>query len=178
MAWTRRMYRENNCWSVLFFKAKTGEGTCATFLPAAVQWEAMTFFTESVMGQFFKVLEKEVKPIDLPLITTPTYNFLLAFIEAEWTGQVCAYVEQFAWILLAEAASEVKLLIPCSVLFLRILLLLTRSCLLIKAWSCCMLYWTTRLGIPSSCPASSPTCPPSSPLSYIAQKFYLKCSLR
>lgn len=45
---------------LVFYKAKTGEGMCSTFSPAAAQWEAMTFFTESVMGQLFKVLEKEV----------------------------------------------------------------------------------------------------------------------
>ncbi|KAG7314070.1 hypothetical protein KOW79_022566 [Hemibagrus wyckioides] len=44
--------------------SKTGEGMCSTFSPAAVQWEAMTFFTESVMGQLFKVLEKEKLPVD------------------------------------------------------------------------------------------------------------------
>ncbi|KAK3523336.1 hypothetical protein QTP86_029488 [Hemibagrus guttatus] len=44
--------------------SKTGEGICLTLSPAAVQWEAMTFFTESVMGQLFKVLEKEKLPVD------------------------------------------------------------------------------------------------------------------
>ncbi|XP_046699270.1 exportin-5 isoform X1 [Silurus meridionalis] len=44
--------------------SKPGEGTCSTFSPTAVQWEAMTFFTESVMGQLFKVLEKEKLPVD------------------------------------------------------------------------------------------------------------------
>lgn len=29
---------------------------------SAVQWDAMTFFTESVFGQLFKILEKEVRP--------------------------------------------------------------------------------------------------------------------
>ncbi|XP_053475356.1 exportin-5 isoform X2 [Ictalurus furcatus] len=44
--------------------SKTGEGMCSTFSPAAVQWEAMTFLTESVLGQIFKVLEKEKLPVD------------------------------------------------------------------------------------------------------------------
>ncbi|KAF5895633.1 exportin-5 isoform X2, partial [Clarias magur] len=43
---------------------KAGEGTYSTFSPAVAQWEAMTFFTESVMGQLFKVLEKEKLPVD------------------------------------------------------------------------------------------------------------------
>lgn len=50
----------------MFFKAcspaaGTGEGTlCSVFSPSFVQWEAMTFFLESVINQMFRTLEKEV----------------------------------------------------------------------------------------------------------------------
>ncbi|XP_056117862.1 exportin-5-like [Rhinichthys klamathensis goyatoka] len=37
---------------------------CSALSPSAVQWDAMTFFTESVFGQLFKILEKEKLPID------------------------------------------------------------------------------------------------------------------
>uniref|UniRef100_A0A8C1Z229 Exportin 5 n=1 Tax=Cyprinus carpio TaxID=7962 RepID=A0A8C1Z229_CYPCA len=40
------------------------EGVCSALSPSAVQWDAMTFFTESVFGQLFKILEKEKIPID------------------------------------------------------------------------------------------------------------------
>lgn len=55
-------YTEMIIADLVFYEAKTGDGACSTLSPAAVQWEAMTFFTESVMGQLFKVLEKEVEP--------------------------------------------------------------------------------------------------------------------
>lgn len=55
-----RKYTETIIPDLVFSKAKTGEGMCSTFSPAAVQWEAMTFLTESVLGQIFKILEKEV----------------------------------------------------------------------------------------------------------------------
>ncbi|XP_072526309.1 exportin-5 [Salminus brasiliensis] len=45
-------------------KSKNGEGLCTVLSPSVVQWEAMTFFAESVMGQLFKVLEKEKLPVD------------------------------------------------------------------------------------------------------------------
>ncbi|XP_076867648.1 exportin-5 [Brachyhypopomus gauderio] len=44
--------------------SKSGEGFCSVLSPSAVQWDAVTFFTESVMGQLFKVLEKEKLPVD------------------------------------------------------------------------------------------------------------------
>ncbi|MBN3324059.1 XPO5 protein, partial [Atractosteus spatula] len=44
--------------------SKTGEGLCSIFSPSVVQWDAMTFFTESVVGQLFKNVEEEKLPID------------------------------------------------------------------------------------------------------------------
>uniref|UniRef100_A0A8C2CAF5 Exportin-5 n=1 Tax=Cyprinus carpio TaxID=7962 RepID=A0A8C2CAF5_CYPCA len=44
--------------------SKTEKGVCSALSPSAVQWDAMTFFTESVFGQLFKILEKEKIPID------------------------------------------------------------------------------------------------------------------
>ncbi|XP_048061811.1 exportin-5-like isoform X1 [Megalobrama amblycephala] len=44
--------------------SKTEKGLCSALLPSAVQWDAMTFFTESVFGQLFKILEKEKLPMD------------------------------------------------------------------------------------------------------------------
>uniref|UniRef100_A0A672NMW9 Exportin 5 n=1 Tax=Sinocyclocheilus grahami TaxID=75366 RepID=A0A672NMW9_SINGR len=40
------------------------KGLCSALSLTAVQWDAMTFFTESVLGQLFKILEKEKIPID------------------------------------------------------------------------------------------------------------------
>uniref|UniRef100_A0A8C1ZL50 Exportin 5 n=1 Tax=Cyprinus carpio TaxID=7962 RepID=A0A8C1ZL50_CYPCA len=40
------------------------KGLCSALSLSAVQWDAMTFFTESVFGQLFKILEKEKIPID------------------------------------------------------------------------------------------------------------------
>ncbi|XP_064173017.1 exportin-5 isoform X1 [Anguilla rostrata] len=44
--------------------SKTAEGLCSVLSPSAVQWDAMTFFTESVVGQLFKTLDKEKLPIE------------------------------------------------------------------------------------------------------------------
>ncbi|XP_066552566.1 exportin-5 isoform X2 [Amia ocellicauda] len=44
--------------------SKTAEGLCSIFSPSVVQWDAMTFFTESVVGQLFKNVEKEKLPTD------------------------------------------------------------------------------------------------------------------
>uniref|UniRef100_A0A4W4ERH4 Importin N-terminal domain-containing protein n=1 Tax=Electrophorus electricus TaxID=8005 RepID=A0A4W4ERH4_ELEEL len=44
--------------------SKSGEGFCSVLSPSVVQWDAMTFFTESVMGQLFKILDKEKLPVD------------------------------------------------------------------------------------------------------------------
>ncbi|XP_063094880.1 exportin-5 isoform X2 [Cavia porcellus] len=45
--------------------AGTGEGTlCSVFSPSFVQWEAMTFFLESVINQMFRTLEKEAIPVN------------------------------------------------------------------------------------------------------------------
>uniref|UniRef100_A0A8C6H0Z6 Exportin-5 n=1 Tax=Mus spicilegus TaxID=10103 RepID=A0A8C6H0Z6_MUSSI len=44
--------------------AGTGEGGfCSIFSPSYVQWEAMTFFLESVINQMFRTLDKEELPI-------------------------------------------------------------------------------------------------------------------
>lgn len=44
-----------------FPTAGTGEGSlCSIFSPSFVQWEAMTFFLESVINQMFRTLDKEV----------------------------------------------------------------------------------------------------------------------
>uniref|UniRef100_A0A672NKI2 Exportin 5 n=1 Tax=Sinocyclocheilus grahami TaxID=75366 RepID=A0A672NKI2_SINGR len=46
--------------------SKTEKGLCSALSLTAVQWDAMTFFTESVLGQLFKILEKEVRqPVSL-----------------------------------------------------------------------------------------------------------------
>lgn len=45
--------------------AGTGEGGfCSIFSPSYVQWEAMTFFLESVINQMFRTLEKEELPVN------------------------------------------------------------------------------------------------------------------
>ncbi|XP_062864939.1 exportin-5 [Trichomycterus rosablanca] len=44
--------------------SKSGEGFCSALSPSAVQWDAMTYYAESVMGMLFKVLEKEKLPVD------------------------------------------------------------------------------------------------------------------
>uniref|UniRef100_A0A8C1LSM7 Exportin 5 n=1 Tax=Cyprinus carpio TaxID=7962 RepID=A0A8C1LSM7_CYPCA len=47
---------------LLSVETKTEKGLCSALSLSAVQWDAMTFFTESVFGQLFKILEKEVRP--------------------------------------------------------------------------------------------------------------------
>lgn len=43
----------------------TGEGSlCSIFSPSFVQWEAMTFFLESVINQMFRTLDKEEIPVN------------------------------------------------------------------------------------------------------------------
>ncbi|XP_034377060.1 exportin-5 [Arvicanthis niloticus] len=43
----------------------TGDGGfCSIFSPSYVQWEAMTFFLESVINQMFRTLEKEELPVN------------------------------------------------------------------------------------------------------------------
>uniref|UniRef100_A0A8C9TBG1 Exportin-5 n=1 Tax=Scleropages formosus TaxID=113540 RepID=A0A8C9TBG1_SCLFO len=44
--------------------SKTAEGLCSILSPSVVQWDAMTFFMESIVGQLLKTLEKEVIPVD------------------------------------------------------------------------------------------------------------------
>ncbi|KAL7841850.1 hypothetical protein SRHO_G00255410 [Serrasalmus rhombeus] len=44
--------------------SKTGEGLCSMLSPSARQWDAMTTFMESVMGQLFKIVDKEKLPVD------------------------------------------------------------------------------------------------------------------
>ncbi|XP_028845932.1 exportin-5 isoform X2 [Denticeps clupeoides] len=44
--------------------SKTGEGLCSILSPSAVQWDAMTFFTEGVVGQLFKNVEREKLPVE------------------------------------------------------------------------------------------------------------------
>lgn len=46
--------------SVLFLSAKTGEGLCSIFSPSFVQWDAMTFFSESIISQMFRTMDKDV----------------------------------------------------------------------------------------------------------------------
>ncbi|NWX23534.1 XPO5 protein, partial [Aegotheles bennettii] len=50
--------------SVLFLSAKTGEGLCSVFSPSFVQWDAMTFFSESVISQMFRTLDKDEIPVN------------------------------------------------------------------------------------------------------------------
>uniref|UniRef100_A0A8C2G5V1 Exportin 5 n=1 Tax=Cyprinus carpio TaxID=7962 RepID=A0A8C2G5V1_CYPCA len=57
--------REWKLWFTLHRSIKSGKkGLCSALSLSAVQWDAMTFFTESVFGQLFKILEKEKIPID------------------------------------------------------------------------------------------------------------------
>ncbi|KAJ8013750.1 hypothetical protein DPEC_G00033030 [Dallia pectoralis] len=44
--------------------SKTAEGLCSILSPSAVQWDAMTFFTESVVAQIFKNVGHENLPVD------------------------------------------------------------------------------------------------------------------
>uniref|UniRef100_A0A8C0J4P7 Exportin-5 n=1 Tax=Chelonoidis abingdonii TaxID=106734 RepID=A0A8C0J4P7_CHEAB len=44
--------------------SKTGEGLCSIFSPSFVQWDAMTFFSESVISQMFRTLDKEEIPVN------------------------------------------------------------------------------------------------------------------
>uniref|UniRef100_A0A4W5NP56 Exportin 5 n=1 Tax=Hucho hucho TaxID=62062 RepID=A0A4W5NP56_9TELE len=44
--------------------SKTAEGLCSILSPSEVQWDAMTFFTESVVGKIFKNVEDEKLPVD------------------------------------------------------------------------------------------------------------------
>ncbi|KAM3862783.1 exportin-5 [Diretmus argenteus] len=44
--------------------SKAAEGLCSIVSPSVVQWDAMTVFTECVVGQTFKNLEEEKLPID------------------------------------------------------------------------------------------------------------------
>ncbi|KAL2306176.1 hypothetical protein Nmel_004088 [Mimus melanotis] len=50
--------------SVLFLSAKTGEGLCSIFSPSFVQWDAMTFFSESVISQMFRTMDKDEIPVN------------------------------------------------------------------------------------------------------------------
>uniref|UniRef100_A0A674I2Z8 Exportin-5 n=1 Tax=Terrapene triunguis TaxID=2587831 RepID=A0A674I2Z8_9SAUR len=45
-------------------KGFTGEGLCSIFSPSFVQWDAMTFFSESVISQMFRTLDKEEIPVN------------------------------------------------------------------------------------------------------------------
>uniref|UniRef100_A0A8C5TLD8 Exportin 5 n=1 Tax=Malurus cyaneus samueli TaxID=2593467 RepID=A0A8C5TLD8_9PASS len=49
---------------VLFLSAKTGEGLCSIFSPSFVQWDAMTFFSESVISQMFRTMDKDEIPVN------------------------------------------------------------------------------------------------------------------
>uniref|UniRef100_A0A8C8RCI7 Exportin-5 n=1 Tax=Pelusios castaneus TaxID=367368 RepID=A0A8C8RCI7_9SAUR len=44
--------------------SKSGEGLCSIFSPSFVQWDAMTFFSESVISQMFRTLDKEEIPVN------------------------------------------------------------------------------------------------------------------
>ncbi|XP_010579563.1 PREDICTED: exportin-5, partial [Haliaeetus leucocephalus] len=44
--------------------SKTGEGLCSIFSPSFVQWDAMTFFSESVISQMFRTLDKDEIPVN------------------------------------------------------------------------------------------------------------------
>ncbi|NWS95513.1 XPO5 protein, partial [Mionectes macconnelli] len=50
--------------SVLFLSAKTGEGLCSIFSPSFVQWDAMTFFSESIISQMFRTMDKDEIPVN------------------------------------------------------------------------------------------------------------------
>ncbi|XP_077198877.1 exportin-5 isoform X2 [Paroedura picta] len=43
--------------------SKTGEGLCSIFSPSFVQWDAMTFFLESIISPMFRTLDKEEIPV-------------------------------------------------------------------------------------------------------------------
>lgn len=51
------------CVSLHTMLAKTAEGLCSILSPSVVQWDAMTVFTECVLGQIFKILGEEVTGI-------------------------------------------------------------------------------------------------------------------
>ncbi|NWI97156.1 XPO5 protein, partial [Pitta sordida] len=54
-----------NCSSgVLFLSAKTSEGLCCIFSPSFVQWDAMTFFSESIISQMFRTMDKDEIPVN------------------------------------------------------------------------------------------------------------------
>uniref|UniRef100_A0A8C5TPY1 Exportin 5 n=1 Tax=Malurus cyaneus samueli TaxID=2593467 RepID=A0A8C5TPY1_9PASS len=44
--------------------SKTGEGLCSIFSPSFVQWDAMTFFSESVISQMFRTMDKDEIPVN------------------------------------------------------------------------------------------------------------------
>uniref|UniRef100_A0A3P9AH16 Importin N-terminal domain-containing protein n=1 Tax=Esox lucius TaxID=8010 RepID=A0A3P9AH16_ESOLU len=50
--------------TIVCMYSKTAEGLCSILSPSAVQWDAMTFFTESVVAQIFKNVEDEKLPVD------------------------------------------------------------------------------------------------------------------
>uniref|UniRef100_A0A4W3GMT6 Exportin 5 n=1 Tax=Callorhinchus milii TaxID=7868 RepID=A0A4W3GMT6_CALMI len=48
---------------ILVNESKTGTGLCSIFSPSFVQWDALTFFMESVMSQLFRTLDAEQLPV-------------------------------------------------------------------------------------------------------------------
>ncbi|XP_043916295.1 exportin-5 isoform X2 [Protopterus annectens] len=44
--------------------SKAGEGLCSIFSPSFVQWDAMTFFAESVISQMFRTMDKDKIPVN------------------------------------------------------------------------------------------------------------------
>ncbi|KAJ7413544.1 hypothetical protein BTVI_43287 [Pitangus sulphuratus] len=44
--------------------SKTGEGLCSIFSPSFVQWDAMTFFSESIISQMFRTMDKDEIPVN------------------------------------------------------------------------------------------------------------------
>lgn len=75
--------------SVLFISAKTGEGLCSIFSPSFVQWDAMTFFSESIISQMFRTMDKDVRVSHAPAFSpgffwVDTSGFLQWAVCSNW----------------------------------------------------------------------------------------------
>lgn len=76
--------------SVLFLSAKTGEGLCSIFSPSFVQWEAMTFFTESVVSQIFRTMDKDVCVSHAPAFSPGFFWLDTRFLQLCYPRAVCS----------------------------------------------------------------------------------------
>lgn len=82
------------CVSKACSTAGTGEGGfCSIFSPSYVQWEAMTFFLESVINQMFRTLDKEVS--NFPMLA-----------EWRWPFVNCGWIERLRGVHLINEKSD------------------------------------------------------------------------